>query len=245
LIRNDDKTIPTDCKRRQNSPKRRAESAKQNSPGQRPGAEVANSNQALKGRNKMPQSLANILIHAIWSTKERRSLISDEMRPGLHGYLAGILKNLESPALIINSVADHIHVLCQLSKNLPACKLVEEVKKNSSKWMKENGVREFSWQSGYGVFSVSESNAGAVREYIAGQPEHHKKGTLRTSFANFAKNITSLWMNDMCGIDFVPPFQGLSSFGSLFSQGVALGCLVVRFQRVSGEIVGPRKNSRC
>ena len=80
----------------------------------------------------MPQSLANILIHVIWSTKERRPLIADDVRTGLHGYMAGILKNIESSALVINSVADHAHILCQLSKNIAACKLVEEVKKSSS-----------------------------------------------------------------------------------------------------------------
>jgi putative transposase len=140
----------------------------------------------------MPQSLANILIHVIWSTKERRPLISEGVREGLHGYLAGILKNLESPALIINSVSDHVHVLCQLSKNLAACKLVEEIKKGSSKWMKENGIPEFAWQSGYGVFSVSQSNAGAVREYIEGQAEHHKKRDFKDEFREFCKkyNVT-------------------------------------------------------
>jgi len=135
----------------------------------------------------MPQSLANILIHAIWSTKDRRPLIADDVRAGLHGYLAGILKNLESPALIINSVADHIHVFCQLSKNIAACKLVEEIKKGSSKWMKENGIHEFGWQNGYGVFSVSQSNADAVREYIEGQPEHHKKRDFKDEFREFCK----------------------------------------------------------
>jgi putative transposase len=135
----------------------------------------------------MPQSLANILIHVISSTKERRPLISDGLRAGLHGYLAGILKNLESQALIINSVADHVHVLCQLSKNLAACKLVEEIKKGSSKWMKENGVGEFAWQSGYGVFSVSQSNVDAVPEYIEGQPEHHKKRVFKDEFREFCK----------------------------------------------------------
>lgn len=135
----------------------------------------------------MPQSLANILIHAIWSTKERRPLITDDARAGLHGYIAGILKNLESSALIINSVADHVHILCQLSKNLAACKLIEEVKKSSSKWMKENGVQEFAWQSGYGVFSVSQSNADAVREYIEGQAKHHEKRDFRDEFREFCK----------------------------------------------------------
>ena len=93
----------------------------------------------------MPQSLANILVHVIFSTKERRPLIDDDVRAGLHGYLAGILKEIESPALIINSVADHVHILCVLSKNLPACKLVEEVKKSSSKWMKTQEVPLFAW----------------------------------------------------------------------------------------------------
>jgi REP-associated tyrosine transposase len=155
--------------------KRRAEGATQDSPGQRPGLWDRKNIQALKGRYKMSQSLANILIHAIWSTKDRRAIISDETRAGLHGYMAGILKNLESPALIINSVTDHIHVLCQLSKNVAASKLIEEIKKSSSKWMKENDVLDFAWQSGYGVFSVSQSNVEAVRDYIEGQPEHHKK----------------------------------------------------------------------
>ena len=135
----------------------------------------------------MPQSLANILIHVIWSTKDRRPLITDDIRADLHGYMAGILKNLESPALIINSATDHVHVLCQLSKNLPACKLVEEVKKSSSKWMKTQGVPTFAWQNGYGVFSVSESNAPVVRKYIEGQEKHHKKVDFKEEFRAFCK----------------------------------------------------------
>ncbi len=102
------------------------------------------------------------------------------------------MKNLESPALIINSVADHIHILCQLSKNLAACKLVEEVKKSSSKWMKENGISGFRWQNGYGVFSVSQSNVVAVREYIQEQAEHHREKDFKEEFLEFCKryNVT-------------------------------------------------------
>jgi REP element-mobilizing transposase RayT len=135
----------------------------------------------------MPQSLANILIHVIWSTKERRPLISDALRTGLHGFMAGIFKNLESPALIINSVDDHVHVLCQLSKNLAACKLVEEVKKSSSKWMKEQGAADFAWQNGYGVFSVSQSNVDPVRKYIEGQAEHHRRRDFKDEFREFCQ----------------------------------------------------------
>ncbi len=140
----------------------------------------------------MPQSLANILIHAIWSTKERRPLISNEARTGLHGYMAGVLKNLESPALIINSVTDHVHVLSQLSKNLAVCKLIEEVKKSSSKWMKTQGEAMFAWQNGYGVFSVSQSNADAVRKYIEGQAKHHEKHDFKQEFRAFCKRYNVL-----------------------------------------------------
>ena len=135
----------------------------------------------------MAQSLANILVHAIWSTKERRPVIADALRSNLHGYMAGILKNIESPALIINSVSDHVHVLCQLSKNLAACKLVEEIKKSSSKWMKENGVPDFAWQNGYGLFSVSQSNVDVVWKYIEGQAEHHRKRDFKEEFREFCK----------------------------------------------------------
>jgi len=135
----------------------------------------------------MPQSLANILIHAIWSTKGRRALISDDVRAGLHGYMAGVLKNLESLALIINSLTDHVHILRQLSKNVATCKLLEEVKKSSSKWMKEQGVLDFAWQNGYGVFSVSQSNVGAVRKYIESQAEHYKKRDFKAEFREFCK----------------------------------------------------------
>jgi REP element-mobilizing transposase RayT len=133
-------------------------------------------NKALKGRDNVSQSLANILVHAIWSVKERRPLITDDVRAGLHEYMAGILKKIESPALIINSVADHVHVLCQLSKNLAACKLIEQVKKSSSKWM-----------SGYGVFSVSQSNVPSVRNYIENQRTHHQRRDFKSEFRAFCR----------------------------------------------------------
>jgi putative transposase len=133
----------------------------------------------------MPQSLANILVHIIFSTKNRRPLIDNSLRAGLHGYIAGILKELDSPALIINSVADHAHVLCSLSKNLAACKLVEEIKKNSTKWMKLKDVPMFAWQNGYGAFSVSQSNVPSVRGYIENQESHHRKVTFQDEFRKF------------------------------------------------------------
>ena len=167
----------------------------------------------------MPQSLANLLVHVVFSTKDRRPLIDDTVRPKLHGYMAGILKEIESPALIINSVADHVHILCALSKNLAACKLVEEVKKSSSKWMKTQGVPLFSWQNGYGVFSVSESNGAQFVNTSRTSRRIIARSGFRKNFVGFWKNMVLNTTSVMCGIDFVAPFQGLGIIGALNHPG--------------------------
>ena len=108
----------------------------------------------------MAQSLAKNLLHLIFSTKHREPLITAEIRPALHAYIGGILRQWKSPAIIMNSVADHIHMLFCLSKNHALKDIVEEVKKGSSKWIKTKGPQfaHFYWQNGYGAFSVSQSN---------------------------------------------------------------------------------------
>jgi REP element-mobilizing transposase RayT len=128
----------------------------------------------------MPQSLAKNLIHLIYSTKNRRPWIAPEHREALYAYQAGIFREWDSPALIIGGVEDHVHTLFVLSKNHPLMKVVEEVKRGSSKWMKAEGPRHagFFWQTGYAAFSVSQSNVEDVKRYIANQEEHHR----RTSF---------------------------------------------------------------
>jgi putative transposase len=124
---------------------------------------------------QMPQSLARNLIHLIYSTKNRDPSLSDELRSKLDAYKAGILKTWGSPAIAIGGVADHVHVLCVLSKNHSLAKIVEEIKKGTSKWLKTQGLREFHWQAGYGAFSVSESNSWQVARYIERQEMHHRK----------------------------------------------------------------------
>jgi len=116
----------------------------------------------------MSQSLANILVHLVFSTKGRRQLLRDEERGQLHAYITGILKNLDSPLIEINSVRDHIHILFTQSKNHVPAKIVEQVKGSSSGWIKEQHAcyRDFAWQTGYGEFSVSPMHVEAVREYI-------------------------------------------------------------------------------
>jgi len=136
----------------------------------------------------MSQSLVKNLVHLVYSTKHREPWIPKEHREALWAYQAGIFKEWESPALIIGGVEDHVHALFALSKNHPLKKIVEEVKKGSSKWMKADGPRvpQFSWQAGYAAFSVSQSNVEAVSHYIGDQEGHHRKMTfqdeLRTLF---------------------------------------------------------------
>src|SRR5258707_15400133 len=127
----------------------------------------------------MSQSLVKNLIHLVYSTKHRELLIQKDHRAALFAYQAGIFKDWESPALIIGGVEDHVHALFSLSKNHALKKIVEEVKKGSSKWMKADGPQNarFCWQNGYAAFSVSQSKAAEVRRYIKTQEEHHREMT--------------------------------------------------------------------
>jgi len=129
----------------------------------------------------MSQSLVKNLIHLVYSTKHRQPWIPKDHRDGLYAYQVGILKEWDSPAVVIGGVEDHVHALFALSKNHALKKIVEEVKKGSSKWMKIDGPRnpDFHWQAGYAAFSVSQSNLGEVKWYIENQEEHHRKMTFQ------------------------------------------------------------------
>jgi len=127
----------------------------------------------------LAQSLAKVLVHMTFSTKDRTPCLVAPVRAALHEYMAGILRRLDSPAIIIESVADHVHILFHLSKNVAVSKTAEEVKKATSSWLKTQHatLRGFHWQNGYAAFSVSQSNAASVKRYIRGQAEHHRKRT--------------------------------------------------------------------
>jgi REP element-mobilizing transposase RayT len=138
----------------------------------------------------MPQSLSQMLILVVFSTKHRKPFISEKIEPELHSYIAKILFNeCYSPALIIGGDKDHIHILLALSRIWTIAKIVEIVKKRSSKWIKTKGeeFRDFQWQNGYGAFSVSRSNAEIVKKYIANQKEHHRRQTFQDEFRVFLK----------------------------------------------------------
>ncbi|MBI3864360.1 MAG: transposase, partial [Planctomycetia bacterium] len=106
----------------------------------------------------MPQSLANVLIHVVFSTKHRAPFLkSPALRGELTGYMVTTLQNIECPSLITGIVEDHLHCLCRLSRTISVAKLIEEMKTESSLWVKKHseGTKDFYWQSGYGAFSVS------------------------------------------------------------------------------------------
>ena len=133
----------------------------------------------------MGQSLSQMYVHLIYGTKNRYPFITEDIEPALHKYIAGILKNMDSTAIKINSMPDHIHILFCLSKKYTLIKAVEEVKKQSSKWMKTEGIDGFTWQIGYGAFSVSKSKIEIVSQYIVNQKEHHKTKSFEKEMEEF------------------------------------------------------------
>jgi putative transposase len=137
----------------------------------------------------MPQSLAKVLIHLIYSTKQRERLLKERVRDELHAYSATIFKALDCHALLINSVEDHVHIVFDLARTRTISDVVEEVKKSTSKWLKTKGPEfaQFHWQAGYGAFSVSQSNLDQVLKYVANQQEHHRTKTFQEEYREFLK----------------------------------------------------------
>ncbi|MCE9611847.1 MAG: IS200/IS605 family transposase [Chthoniobacter sp.] len=133
----------------------------------------------------MAQSLAKILLHLVFSTKDRRPFLKDpSLREELHRYLGGILTNLECQPLIIGGVEDHVHLLFAHSRTATVAEVVKELKRGSTVSLKTKApaLSEFAWQSGYGVFSIGQSQVDDVRAYIAAQEEHHRKISFQEEF---------------------------------------------------------------
>jgi putative transposase len=133
----------------------------------------------------MPQSLANVLVHVVFSTKERRALLQNsDLRDEMHRYLAGISGKLECPAIIVGGATDHVHLMANQSRTITLADWVKELKRASSLWAKKKNPRWslFQWQAGYGAFSVSQSQKDRVREYIRIQEIHHRKIAFQDEF---------------------------------------------------------------
>ncbi len=125
----------------------------------------------------MPQSLARLHVHVVFSTKHRTPWLADAVRDSLHRYMGAVLADIGCPPAAIGSVEDHVHVLFELARTVPVSAAVEAMKTSSSKWIKTRGPEfaDFAWQAGYGAFAVSESNVAVLRDYVADQREHHRE----------------------------------------------------------------------
>ncbi|MBI3941084.1 MAG: IS200/IS605 family transposase [Acidobacteria bacterium] len=128
----------------------------------------------------MPSTYFQLQYHLIFSTKNRRRLISDSLAPDLHAYLGGILRNLAAVAVAIGGVADHVHILAGLKPIHSVASVMRELKSGSSQWLhQQKGLAAFSWQAGYAAVTVSPSATEKVRRYIEAQPEHHRRKSFR------------------------------------------------------------------
>lgn len=135
----------------------------------------------------MPQSLSNLVIHVIFSTKNRERLLDASVRPNLFSYLATVARNADCECYRVGGVEDHVHLAIRLSRSISVSKLISTLKTASSQWLKIQApeLANFSWQSGYGVFSVSPSDLELLQSYIDRQEEHHQKKTFQDEFRAF------------------------------------------------------------
>jgi putative transposase len=134
----------------------------------------------------MPHTYCTNLVHCVFSTKDRTDLISECIQERIYAYMFGIARNLEIEILALGGTANHIHILMALPAKHSLSTAVRNLKANSSRWLSENGLR-FSWQEGFGVFSVSFSQAPSVKHYIRNQAEHHKKRTFEEEFVSLLR----------------------------------------------------------
>jgi REP element-mobilizing transposase RayT len=137
----------------------------------------------------MAQTLVCLRVHVVFSTKDRRPMITAEVEPELYAYLGGTIKNLDSCCLAAGGTSNHVHLLISQSKNIALSHLMEEIKKSSSKWIKTKGaaLRTFGWQDGYGAFTIGQSQVEALQRYIAGQKERHKRQTFEEELVTLLK----------------------------------------------------------
>ena len=135
----------------------------------------------------MSQSLSCVLIHVIFSTKDRVPLLDSSIRPALNGYLATVARNLGCECFRVGGVADHVHLAIRITRTITTAQLVEELKTSSSKWLKtqSTALSGFAWQGGYGAFSIGPASLEALKRYIDTQEEHHRTRTFQQEYRKF------------------------------------------------------------
>jgi putative transposase len=150
---------------------------------------VYNSPQQHSRQRLVPKSYTNLIYHLVFSTKDREPTITPESAPRLYEYMGGIIRNLGGIPLAINGVADHVHVLAKLRSDTVLSSVIRDIKANSSGWMHDvfPEARDFAWQNGYGAFTVSALQVGAIKRYIAEQEQHHSQRTFRDEFVGLLR----------------------------------------------------------
>ena len=135
----------------------------------------------------MPQSLARILVHIIFSTKNRETWLTEAVRPRVFAYLAEVGRDLGCEVYRVGGTADHVHMAVQLSRTLSVAEFSKKVKQTSSAWIKEHGANHkgFAWQAGYGAFSLGASQLQALVDYIDHQEEHHRERGFQDEYREF------------------------------------------------------------
>lgn len=135
----------------------------------------------------MPQSLSSIILHTVFSTKDRERWLDDSVRPGVFAYLAEVGREMGCEVYRVGGMPDHVHLAIRLSRTLTVADLVKKLKSTSSVWIKGHGNehKRFSWQTGYGAFSLGASQLPDLIRYIEGQEEHHKKKTFKEEYREF------------------------------------------------------------
>ena len=136
----------------------------------------------------MAHTNTRLLIHIIFSTKQRHAWLVGEMKTRLFSYLAGIIQHQKGTPIIINGSPDHVHIFCELRAEESVATMVRLMKSNSSSWFRKTFRRAaFAWQEGYAAFSVSPSQSTRVYEYIKGQEEHHRSKSFKEEYLSFLK----------------------------------------------------------
>ena len=137
----------------------------------------------------MPQSLSHVIIHLVFSTKNRAPLIGPEIESKLHAYLASVIRDTQSECYRIGGMPDHVHCAIRLARTVSQSELVELLKRSSSKWMKTQGsnYKSFSWQRGYGCFSISRTHLDKLITYISNQAEHHRHVSFQDEYRSLCK----------------------------------------------------------
>src|SRR5215213_6642965 len=137
----------------------------------------------------MPQSLSKVFIHVVFSTKDREPWLIKTLQPGLHAYLATVVRDLDAEAFRVGGTADHVHLAATLPRPLTQADLVQKIKTSSTHWVKRQNknLAGFAWQRGYGVFSIGKSQLPALVKYIASQEEHHRGRSFQSEFRTILK----------------------------------------------------------